>query len=66
MGRKKKKNKIRRKEKKKEDYSVRISKNLSWILRHGALQEGINMDDGGWVKLKDILKHPNFKKVNAS
>ena len=34
---------------------VRLSKTLSWILRHGALSEGILMRPDGFVKVEDIV-----------
>lgn len=38
-----------------EDIFVQVSKKLSWILRHGARQAGVWMDNKGWVKVKDLL-----------
>lgn len=40
---------------KQNDESVRISKALSYILRHGAVKEGIAIGPDGYVKLTDIL-----------
>jgi RNA:NAD 2'-phosphotransferase (TPT1/KptA family) len=34
---------------------VRISKNLSWVLRHGALELGLAMRSDGFVKVEDLL-----------
>ena len=34
-----------------------ISKKLSWILRHGAKEIGLNMTEDGWVYISDLLKH---------
>jgi len=34
---------------------VRGSKKLSWLLRHGANQEGLAMDAAGWASLGDVL-----------
>lgn len=34
---------------------VRFSKTLSWILRHGAMSEGIPMRPDGFVKVEDIV-----------
>jgi len=31
------------------------SKYLSWLLRHGAYEQNLTMDEAGWVKLKEIL-----------
>jgi len=35
---------------------VAISKAMSYILRHGAAKEGLEIDASGWVKLSDFLK----------
>ena len=32
------------------------SKHLSWILRHGAAQEGLSMDCAGWVNIHKLLQ----------
>ena len=32
------------------------SKKLSWLLRHGALEEGIPMDAAGWVPVEHVLR----------
>lgn len=34
---------------------VEISKKLSWLLRHGAEQEGLKLGSGGYVNLKDVV-----------
>ncbi len=33
------------------------SKKLSWLLRHGALQEGVPMDPAGWVSVTATLEY---------
>ncbi len=40
---------------------VQISKNLSWLLRHGAIKEGLNMRKDGFVKLDEILAKDFYK-----
>ena len=42
---------------------IKTSKKLSKILRHSAKSRGLNIDNGGWVKLTDILKCQEFKNV---
>lgn len=32
------------------------------MLRHGAIEEGLNMDKGGWVKLDDVINYLKHKK----
>jgi len=34
---------------------VKISKRLSWLLRHGAGQAGLVMDQAGWSRVEDVL-----------
>ncbi|XP_065833322.1 tRNA 2'-phosphotransferase 1-like [Oscarella lobularis] len=49
--------------KRKEDSpDVKLSKALSYLLRHGAEKEGIKLGDGGYAYLDEILKLPNFHK----
>ncbi|XP_045605908.1 tRNA 2'-phosphotransferase 1 isoform X2 [Procambarus clarkii] len=43
---------------------VRLSKTLTWLLRHGAEKEGLTISTEGWANLEDVLKRPNFKKVD--
>ena len=43
---------------------IQLSKKLSYILRHGALDEGFNMSQAGFIKMGEILVHPKFKKWN--
>lgn len=38
-----------------------ISKALSYLLRHGALQEGLSMDSAGYCKLSEVLNHNRLK-----
>ena len=35
----------------------RWSKKCSWLLRHGAVQEGLSMDAAGWVSVGDLQEH---------
>ena len=43
------------------DRDVLISKSMSWILRHGAVQLGLFMRPDGCVKLNDLLETINMK-----
>ncbi|KJA13724.1 hypothetical protein HYPSUDRAFT_151253 [Hypholoma sublateritium FD-334 SS-4] len=40
---------------------VRVSKTISWLLRHGAQGEGLQMRADGYVKVVDLLDHPKLK-----
>ena len=42
---------------KNEGHDVKLSKALSYLLRHGAIEEGLKMDAAGYVKLDDVLKY---------
>ncbi|KAL1748145.1 KptA family-domain-containing protein [Schizophyllum fasciatum] len=45
----------------KDSPTVRLSKTLSYILRHGAQKEGIPIRADGYVKVDDLLKNNRFK-----
>ncbi|KAI9027841.1 phosphotransferase KptA/Tpt1 [Hyaloraphidium curvatum] len=42
-------------------HNVKLSKSLSYVLRHGAQKEGIPMRKDGYVKVDDLLAHKLFK-----
>ena len=44
-----------------DDPIVKISKNLSYLLRHGAVKEGLNIDKDGFVLLSEILAMDFYK-----
>ena len=39
----------------KDSPEVRLSKTLSWLLRHGAKGEGLAMREDGYVKVTDLV-----------
>lgn len=41
---------------------VYISKTLSWLLRHGAVKEKLNIDSEGFVNVEEILNTKNFNR----
>ncbi|CAG8441981.1 5839_t:CDS:2 [Scutellospora calospora] len=43
--------------------TVKLSKSLSYVLRHHAKDEGLNIREDGYVKLDDLLKLPRFKRT---
>ncbi|KAA1468922.1 hypothetical protein DENSPDRAFT_795237 [Dentipellis sp. KUC8613] len=45
----------------KDSPEVRISKTLSWILRHGAKSEGLYMRPDGFVRVTDLLASPKLQ-----
>lgn len=42
----------------KDSPAVRLSKTLSWLLRHGAQSEGLPMRADGFVKVTDLVRTP--------
>ncbi|CAG8467860.1 595_t:CDS:2 [Ambispora gerdemannii] len=50
-----------RQERKKDDPTVRLSKTLSYILRHGAAKEGLQLRSDGYVKVDELLKLPKLR-----
>eukprot|EP01095_Lingulamoeba_sp_RSL-Kostka_P002233 TRINITY_DN1309_c4_g1_i1.p1 TRINITY_DN1309_c4_g1~~TRINITY_DN1309_c4_g1_i1.p1 ORF type:complete len:254 (-),score=76.69 TRINITY_DN1309_c4_g1_i1:206-967(-) len=44
---------------------IRMSRALTSILRHNALKERLSIDDRGFIKVDDILKHHRFKKLDV-
>ncbi|THU92954.1 hypothetical protein K435DRAFT_780006 [Dendrothele bispora CBS 962.96] len=45
----------------KDSPQVRLSKTLSWLLRHGAKSEGLPIREDGYVKVDDVLENPKIK-----
>ncbi|KAG8835595.1 hypothetical protein FRC17_002187 [Serendipita sp. 399] len=43
---------------------VQLSKTLSYILRHGAKGEGLEMRSDGYVKLEDLLRRPKLRGID--
>ncbi|CDR36302.1 CYFA0S01e00320g1_1 [Cyberlindnera fabianii] len=43
------------------DRDIKISKALSYLLRHGAVKERLNIDSAGYVKVSEILSNNRLK-----
>ncbi|KAL9094064.1 MAG: hypothetical protein Q9165_003734 [Trypethelium subeluteriae] len=45
--------------------NIQISKQISWLLRHGAEKEGLKLGEGGYVNVADVLNtnHLKSKKI---
>jgi RNA:NAD 2'-phosphotransferase (TPT1/KptA family) len=43
---------------------VRLSKTLCWLLRHGAVEAGVSMDQEGYVSVGTILGLKQFKEFS--
>lgn len=48
-------------EERKRQRQIRLSRRLSWLLRHGAKQEHLEMTPDGYVFMNDIIQHRHFK-----
>ncbi|OLL25046.1 tRNA 2'-phosphotransferase 1 [Neolecta irregularis DAH-3] len=53
-------------EKRIETADIKLSKSLSYILRHGALKENLPVRSDGYISLPSILSRPKFKGVQMS
>ncbi|XP_077997135.1 tRNA 2'-phosphotransferase 1-like [Glandiceps talaboti] len=49
----------------KEDPDVKLSKSLSWLLRHGAEKNGFTLDKGGFLYVDEILALQQFKNYSV-
>lgn len=45
---------------------VRVSKLLSWLLRHSAEKEGIPLDSAGFARLSDVLQHRSLRRTDEA
>jgi hypothetical protein len=49
----------------KDSVDVRVSKTLSWLLRHGAQSEGFAMRSDGFVRVADIVSKSSLNDQNC-
>lgn len=47
-----------------EDRDVRLSKSMSYALRHGAKQMGLQMGTDGFIFVEELLAHPQFRSYS--
>lgn len=59
-------NKKNNSQNKEENRSVAISKQMSYLLRHGAIKEGLKITNDGWVSMDDLLAFPKMKSKNIT
>ncbi|XP_050406216.1 tRNA 2'-phosphotransferase 1 [Patella vulgata] len=45
---------------------VKLSKSLSWLLRHGAEKAGLHFSPGGFLYVEEILNKPQFKSFTEA
>ncbi|KAI1793467.1 KptA family-domain-containing protein [Ganoderma leucocontextum] len=48
----------------KDSHDVRISKTLSWVLRHGSQSEGLAMRPDGYVRVEELLARPKLRELD--
>lgn len=48
-------------EEKRKSRQERLSKRLSWLLRHGAAEEDLDITPDGYIYMEDIAGHKHFK-----
>eukprot|EP00762_Andalucia_godoyi_P005582 ANDGO_00551.mRNA.1 Putative tRNA 2'-phosphotransferase len=48
------------------DDLTRISKTMSYLLRHGATKEGLAIADDGFMHVDDLLSHRNLKSLQVT
>lgn len=46
--------------------NVQVSKKLSWLLRHGAQEERLQLGDGGFANLQDVLNNRKIRSLKVS
>ena len=44
---------------------TKVSKALTYLLRHGAEKEGLTIGADGYIALDDVLKHRTIKNYNV-
>ncbi|XP_054707734.1 tRNA 2'-phosphotransferase 1-like [Uloborus diversus] len=49
----------------KEFDGVKLSKLLSWLLRHGANKEGLSLDGAGYIEIEKILSLKQFQNYTS-
>ncbi|CZT22632.1 related to tRNA 2`-phosphotransferase [Ramularia collo-cygni] len=45
---------------------VQVSKKLSWLLRHGAEKEGLQLQEGGFISVSDVLSNRNIQSLKVT
>ncbi|GAB7351241.1 hypothetical protein MBLNU459_g1668t1 [Dothideomycetes sp. NU459] len=45
---------------------VQVSKKMSWLLRHGAEKEGLQLGEGGYISVKDVLSNRNIRSLKVT
>jgi putative RNA 2'-phosphotransferase len=43
--------------------TVALSKKLSWLLRHAAAEQGLEIDDAGWASVGAVLRQTEMTRA---
>ena len=46
--------------------NVQISKKIAWLLRHGAEKEGLELGEGGFANVQDVLNNRNLRSMKVT
>jgi 2'-phosphotransferase len=46
--------------------ATQVSKKLSWLLRHGAEEEGLQFLEGGFLNVSDVLSNRKFRSLKVT
>lgn len=46
--------------------NVQVSKKISWLLRHGAEQEGLKLDPIGYINVQEVLNNRNLRSLKVT
>ncbi|KAI0825770.1 KptA family-domain-containing protein [Irpex lacteus] len=65
-GQEKRKGKARQRGLPSDSPEVRLSKTVTWVLRHGAASEGLKMRKDGYIRVDDLLKIPKLQGLDFS
>lgn len=52
--------------KKNSSIDIKISKTLSWLLRHGAIKESLPISNDGYIDVDIILSHKSLQKFHCN
>lgn len=45
---------------------TQVSKKMAWLLRHGAEEEGLQFQEGGYLSIADVLANRKFKSMKVT
>ncbi|KAF7430726.1 hypothetical protein PC9H_006437 [Pleurotus ostreatus] len=48
----------------KRDSSLSVSRTVSWLLRHSARNEGLDIRPDGFIRVEELLRHPRLGRID--